>query len=68
MAHEVIHLVGGPADGQTLAWNGGDWLEQIERPAIKLSLVGKAIPETVSYITHLYRRSSKDRTVFVWQP
>lgn len=55
MDHETINLVGGPCDGETRHWDGGDYLQVEERKPVKFSSRLNA-SQRVSLTTHLYRR------------
>lgn len=52
MTEALVHLHGGPLNGQQMAWRGGDVLEL----RVDGSLVG------------CYRQSLTTSSIFVWQP
>lgn len=63
---ETITLVGGPASGQQMCWDGGDALEVAERPPVRLTSATPAFVELM-ITKHLYRRDPVERDVFRWQ-
>jgi hypothetical protein len=64
--HETITLVGGPASGQQMQWDGGDMLEVAERPPCTFKNASAAFA-TLMATKHLYRRDPVERDVFRWQ-
>lgn len=60
-----ITLVGGPCDGQSLLWQGGDVLQMQERAPVGLTV---GWPKDAQPPRHTYRRSINTPEVFVFQP
>ena len=51
MSYETIELVGGPAHGELRSWDGGNYLEVVEKPPFKV------FEKSPIYFTkHTYRR------------
>lgn len=67
MTYETITLVGGPCDGETRSWDGGNWLEVKEKPTTKLFGRATAAFREAMIRTHLYSRDAEDRSRFVYQ-
>lgn len=63
--YEIIRLVGGPANGREQAWDGGDFLEVVEVPPIRLTSATPAFRALLN-TTHTYRRDPVERDLFRW--
>jgi hypothetical protein len=62
----IITLQGGPEDGRTIDWIGGDVVELM--PASLVTAVPVFREPTGFKISVIYRRSLRDSSVFVYQP
>lgn len=68
---ETVFLVGGPADGDFITFDGGDWWEFEEAPPATLSNATPTIRE-LAIKQHTYKRDRRLETtsgypVFVYQ-
>lgn len=63
-----VMLYGGPADGQRIAWDGGDIIKLASRPSMVTVSGSPSDPGKPTMDDHTYRQSIKDRDVFVYQP
>jgi hypothetical protein len=68
MTTENIMLIGGPRDGETIEWHGGDLAEFpiFEKMVAGYDFGAKNVP--VHLKTALYRRSLRRPSFFVFQP
>lgn len=67
---QMVTLVGGPADGETMRWSGGDVFEHIALQPVGPVLVanGRMAPVNFAPSRFYYRRSMVTPTIFVFQP
>lgn len=64
---KTIRLVGGPADGRSLEWRGGDESRTtLDFPLV--STVRVDFGDQVRFETALYVRSRKTPNLFIYQP
>jgi hypothetical protein len=68
MTEEKVTLYGGPRDSEVLEWRGGDTAEfpVYERMVVGYNFAAPNKPEPLK--TALYRRSLRNRSIFVYQP
>lgn len=64
MTAERITLKGGPADGQQMFHDGGDYVEIAEKPRFTLSLNYKRKANMLPIRKHQYRRDPENRDMF----
>lgn len=65
--YEEIQLVGGPADGRLMPWNGGNYVTVEEAPRSNvLPMATSALRELLKK-THTYIRDPMRRDQFVYQ-
>lgn len=58
-SYEQIRLIGGPCDGETHMWDGGDYFEVAERPPVALRPMERfdvVRAEDIQITRHTYRR------------
>lgn len=62
-----VQLIGGPKDGEWVAWDGGDIMHVQHMPPVPLTVAPGPIPDTVRSIsTGTYRRLAGEDH-FTWQ-
>ncbi len=66
---ETIKLVGGPKDGETFGWDGGDWFYCVSMDAIPAPLAAVANDPVPNQPLqhHEYRRSAANPSLFLYQ-
>lgn len=65
---EMIVFIGGPWDGKTMAWNGGEIIDLVESAYDNLSIAAVMEPAPVLYPkTHRYRRDADGGPGFIYQ-
>lgn len=65
--YEEIQLVGGPADGRLMAWDGGNFVEIFEKPPTTLMSAATEKFRQLMVKKHIYHRDPVQRDRFVYQ-
>lgn len=64
MTYESIQLIGGPADGETRSWDGGDYIEVQQREDVKIGSSATASFRKLFTVKHVYRRRKSGSRLF----